>query len=96
MVEEFNTNLECITLMKRGRWSFLQRPNGSKGAYHNCLRFEEQFKHLDRPIVSFPVGFFGDANITKTASHPVDPEWRCGACNRKAPKSIVALAEKEK
>ncbi len=92
MAEGANTNLECIILMKIGRWSFLQMPNGSKGAYHNCLRFENQFKHLDRPIVSYPV-VYCDKVFTKRW---VEPAWRCGACNRKAPKSIVALAEKEK
>ena len=92
MTEASNTNRECITLMKRGKWSFLQRPNGSKGAYHQCL----YFKNHDRPYVSIPVGYYGDANLTKVASHPVNPEWRCGACNKKAPISIVILITKEK
>ena len=82
---------KCITLLQRGRWSFLQRPNGSKGAYHQCRSLERFYKEK----VLHYVGYFGDANLTKTASHPIDPEWRCGGCNRKAPKNIVTLVTKE-
>ena len=85
-------NTACTVLMQRGRWEWLQRPNGSNGAYHHCRKLEQLYKEQ----VWHYVGYFGDANLTKTASHPVNPAWRCGGCNRKAPKSIVTLAIKEK
>ena len=95
MLNPDSENIACTVLLKTGRWSMLQIPNGSKGAYHHCLRFEDQFKHLARPIVSFPV-VYCDKVSTKTSIRQVKPAWRCGACNKKAPKSIVALVTKEK
>ena len=85
-------NTACTVLMQRDRWEWLQRPNGSKGAYHQCRQLEQFYEGK----VWHYVGYFGDANLTETASHPIDPAWRCGGCNKMAPRSIVTLATKEK
>lgn len=87
---EASQNTRYTTIMKKGRWSFLQRSNGSEGAYHQCLRFEA----LHKQKVSYPV-VYCDVVSTKTSSRRVQPAFRCGACNKRAPKSIITLLIKK-